>query len=646
MENEAVYVMRNNQKDNKKSKVEALLAKNGYDGEEYAYDQGRIAGESALSGAVFNVTLSYKLDGGDLVLGVPYQDIRYTANYPIISVTPLPYFGAAGADQEGYIIVPEGGGSVIRYNNGKNSQTAYYSNLYGWDYGAARTVLINETRSDFPAYAMTGGEEAFLCLLEDGASLAGINADVSGRNNSYNTASATYTVLHNDQYEVSAKTTRRIYMFERELPDIVATQRYRFVQSNSYVELASAYGEYLAQTRGLDGVSDEDAPVVISLVGAIEKTVKRGGIPMTASVALTDFNEAQAIVEELNGEGLTGLDIRYEGWANGGVSQRVFTSVKADSSLGGQKGLERFVQAAQGAGNSVYLDGMNMFTYRSGVLQGFNYFADAAKHTTRDRVKLYPYSPIFYTEARWMDSYYLAKPAFIQRMADNFASAAQKAGANVSYRDMGYLLAGDYDPNGITTREKSLAQQRAIMAAAGDKGLKVMIRSGNDYALGAVDVISDMDLFGNGYSIVDEDIPFYQIALHGRVNYVSESLNMTGDWQTTLLRSAEYGSGLAFTFMGAAADELVDTHYTQYTGASWAALKDSAVDTLVKYREDMRGLNSQRITDHAYLTDDVTCTTYEDGTQVFVNFGEKDFRSGRTAVPARSYLVVRKGEAK
>nr|AIF25904.1 putative uncharacterized protein [uncultured bacterium Ad_010_C07] len=643
---QAVYVMRNNQKDNKKSKVEKLLAERGYNSEEYAYDQSRIAGESALSGAVFNVTLTYRLEGGDLVLGIPYQDIRYTANYQIINVTPLPYFGAAGTDQDGYIMVPEGGGSIIRYNNGKNSQTAYYSNLYGWDYGAARTVLINETRSNFPVYAMTAEGEAYMCLLEEGATLAGINADVSGRNNSFNTASVTYTVLHNDQYDVSAKTVQRIYMFERELPDITVTQRYRFVDSDSYVDLATAYGQYLADSGRIAPTADGDVPVVISLVGAIEKTVKRGGIPMTASVALTDFREAQAIVETLNGAGLDGLAVRYEGWANGGVSQRVFSRVKVENELGGRKGLASFIEAAHAAGNAVYLDGMSMFTYRSGLLQGFNYFADAAKHTTRDRVKLYEFSPIFFTELKGQGSFYLAKPAYIRRMADNFADAAAGLKANVSYRDMGYLLAGDYDSEGITTREAMTAQQRGAMEAAAEKGCGVMIRSGNDYALGCADIIADMDLFGNGYSIVDEDIPFYQIALHGCVNYVSKSLNMSGDWETTLLRSAEYGAGLGYTFMKASADVLVDTSYTEYTGTSWDAVKDEAIGILVKYREDMRGLNSLRITDHAYLTGSVARTTYEDGTQVYVNYGYEEFRRGRTRVPARSYLVVREGDAR
>ncbi|MBO4298305.1 MAG: hypothetical protein J5998_05860, partial [Clostridia bacterium] len=261
------------------------------------------------------------------------------------------------------------------------------------------------------------------------------------------------------------------------------------------------------------------------------------------------------------------------------------------------------------------------------------------------RVKLYSFSPIFFTQEKWRDSFYLAKPGYVDRMAENFAAAAAGFGANVSYRDMGYLLAGDYDADDITTREESVARQRQIMAAAAEKGCRVMIRSGNDYALDRADIISDMNLFGNGYSILDEDIPFYQIALHGRVNCVSEPLNMAGDWENTLLRSAEYGTGLSYTFMAEDADVLVDTHYTQYTGASWDAVKDDALAVLLKYREDMRGLNGQRIADHARLTGDVTRTTYEDGTRVYVNYGYEEYRDGANRIPARSYLVVREEDA-
>ena len=58
------------------------------------------------------------------------------------------------------------------------------------------------------------------------------------------------------------------------------------------------------------------------------------------------------------------------------------------------------------------------------------------------------------------------------------------------------------------------------------------------------------------------------------------------------------------------------------------------------YQKDMEGLNNLRITDHARLSKDVAVTTYENGTSVFVNYGEEDYTQGAVTVAARSYLVT------
>ena len=39
-----------------------------------------------------------------------------------------------------------------------------------------------------------------------------------------------------------------------------------------------------------------------------------------------------------------------------------------------------------------------------------------------------------------------------------------------------------------------------------------------------------------------------------------------------------------------------------------------------------------------------TLKTYEDGTKVYVNYGRKDYRKGTVQIPAREYLVERRGK--
>lgn len=645
LNNEPVYIMLPKQKDNAKSKVEKLMQQYGYTKEEYQYDMSRVVGEESVTGAAFNVTLCYSLSGNELKVTVPFDDINYSAEYPITSLSLLPYMGAAGTDESGYMIVPEGGGSIITYNNGKTAQTQYSTSVYGWDYASDRTVLVSEPRSAYPVFCMTGGTDSFVCIMEDGASYATVKADISGRTNSYNYVYANYTILHRDMYQVSSKTTQRIYIEEAEMPQGTITQRYRFIDSDSYVDMANVYGEHLKNEAGMTKNASSQVPVAVDIIGAIDKTVKKLGLPVTGVVPLTTFEQAGQIVSELNSAGLSDLSVRLTGWANDGISQRVLTEVRPVREMGGEKALKEFVQTVKALGDDIYLDGVSEFAYRSGVFQGFNIYTDAAKYTTRERVKLYEFSPIFFTQLTYKDMYYLVKPSYMLKMAQNLTDAAEGYGASgVSYRDMGYLLSADYDAKNLTTREKSRKIQQDALRYASDKQMKTMIRRGNAYMYGRTDLITDMDLFGSGYSILDQSIPFVQIAIHGSVNYTGESLNMAGDFEQTLLRSAEYGAGLSVSFMYADADVLVDSNYTSYVSTVWSGWKDRAIDVITKYRADMNGLNDQKIVGHTVISQTLTCTEYENGTKVYVNYDSEVQTADGIAVPARSYLV-KEGEA-
>mgnify|MGYP006916087731 CR=1 FL=1 len=170
-------------------------------------------------------------------------------------------------------------------------------------------------------------------------------------------------------------------------------------------------------------------------------------------------------------------------------------------------------------------------------------------------------------------------------------------------------------------------------------GEAVMIKEGYDYVMPYVDIITDMDLDGIEYSIIDASVPFYQMAIHGAVNYTGKPVNLASDWWTELLRCAEYGAGLNFTFMAQDAKILQDTTHSGYYGAYYDAWDEEAMQLIRDYQSSMAGLNKQRIVDHEIITTDVTATTYENGAKVYVNYGTDDYEAGGVKVPARSYIV-------
>ena len=106
--------------------------------------------EEASAGVVEVWRVTHKKTGDALRVQVPVERIGYPAEYPIKTLQVLPYFCAAPAGSEGWLLVPDGGGAQIRFDNGKTLQTPYYSDLYGWALSRAGVpaVMLGGSFSD------------------------------------------------------------------------------------------------------------------------------------------------------------------------------------------------------------------------------------------------------------------------------------------------------------------------------------------------------------------------------------------------------------------------------------------------------------------------------------------------------------------
>lgn len=641
-ETEPIWAIRDTTKENMKRKLEEYFANAGYTVEDWERDKALDTTVTVTDKPVFNINIVYRLDGEDLLVELPLNEMEYKEIYPIYSVSVLPYFGAGSKNDTGYMVVPEGGGAVIDFNNGKVTQQPYYSNMYGWDMAQERKTLVTETRVGFNAFGISRNGKSLLCVIESGAPYAAIEAEIAGKNHGFNQVDAKYNVLHRNQYDVGGRTTAAMFVYEDAMPDESIVQRYKFVDSDSYVDMAHAYGDYIrTKYEGyFDKNTDAEAPVVVEILGAVDKIKQICGIPVLRPLKLTTYKEAQNMVADLYENGFENMSVKLTGWANGGVQQKVLTKIKTVSELGSKKDLKNMIDETAKLGVTVYLDGVTNYAYNSDLFDGYSYYQDTAKYVSKERVELYDYSTVSYQQLKANDEYYLLKASMVWDMADNLVDTASKYNAGVSFRDYGYVLSADYNKDDLVSRQASMLHQKEQLKGYVDASKKIMINSGNDYAVPYADVITNMDFSGMAYSIIDRTIPFYQIAIHGYVNYTGESLNLAQNCNDELLRSAEYGAGLSFTFMDETAFALQSTLYTQYFGADYESWHDEAVKIYNRYNNELGGIFNQTIVDHKYETATLTCTTYEDNTKVYVNYGYEDVTAADgTKVPARDYTV-------
>lgn len=641
LETECVYVMRDGLQDHIKEKLQTIFEGINYTYDDYEADLARYETTSSDNVLIFNFSMVYRLDGSDLIVEVPMDEMDYPSAYPLTDINVLPYFGAGTTEEDGFLFVPEGGGSIINFNNAKLSSNPYYANVYGWDYASSRSSVIHETKIEYPVFGISKNGSSFVCIMEDGASYASISADISGRYNSYNSVSSTFSTLHSEAYDVSEKSNAAVYVYEKKIPDEDLVQRYRFLDSDNYVDMALAYRDYMLTEYPDMAVNDDSStPVAVEVVGAIDKVQQKLGLPVSSPVALTTYEEAQNMISKLASDGFENLLVKYTGWMNGGVNQSLLKDVDLISELGSKKDFKNLVAYTNENGIPLYLDGVVQMAYDSNIFDGFLAFRDAARFTSQEKVELYKYDPVDYSEQKWLDSYYILKPALVTKMTENLAKAVQDYNAyGVSFRDTGDILSADYNKNDIVTREASKKLQENSVKSIVESGLGVMINNGNSYVAGYADFICDMDLAGSKYTIIDENIPFYQIVLHGYVNYSGEAINLSGDYEQAILESAEAGASLYFVFMDASTTKLQNTQYSEYFGADFSAWEEKASEIYREYDQKLGHTYNQTITNHYKVSENVTATVYEDGTIVYVNYGLKDYSAGEVSVPARSYIV-------
>ena len=105
-----------------------------------------LAGVEVALPLSFTIALEYRLADDGIEVSVPASMIEENGGGSLYRIRLLGYFGAAGADEEGYLVVPNGSGSLIYFNNGKSSVENYSQYIYDIDPLAADYTLLENTK--------------------------------------------------------------------------------------------------------------------------------------------------------------------------------------------------------------------------------------------------------------------------------------------------------------------------------------------------------------------------------------------------------------------------------------------------------------------------------------------------------------------
>ena len=644
-----LWVLRTASPDFMKEEAEESFKKAGYTAEDFAEDSERYEVSGGDIKPAFSLTLRYILDEKSLIINVPYNKIGYRAAYPLKQLALMPFMGSGSTADSGYMLVPDGSGSLIYFNNRKQNQVPYYINVYGYDDAMPREDVISDNKALFPAFGVHKNGSSLFCVIEEGSAYANIRADVSGRNSAYNIVYPVFDMIHGAIMDIAGRNQRAVYMYEATLPENEnITLRYTPCAEPGYVGMAKEYRSWflekypVLQNRHVTG----GVPMVVEFIGAVNKIQHRLGLPFDLPLKLTSYKETEKMTKDFADLGWENVYIKLNGWFNRSVEHTVPAKIKLISALGSKGDFEHIVSTAEKNNFAVYPEVDFMFMRDVKTFSGFSLYKDTARYANRERVQRYPYSFVWFGERKlWGKLNYLARPDATQRMINSFQKKAKKYKINnIAFKNMGSRLAGDYHEKRHVSREASMLMRQKKFEEMYQDNKKIMVNAGFAYSIPWTDIITDMIITEHSFGITDSTVPFLQIAIHGIVPYTGKAVNLAEDYTKNLLKTVECGAGLYFSFMEEETSELQETKFRQFYANEYKKWGGDADTLYKKFKKDFGHLYNQKIVNHVILAPDVTITEYEDGTRVLVNASDNNYRYNGNNLSADNYTVLRKGQ--
>ena len=645
---ELLKAARNNR--NAKRKLTAMFDSVGFT-EDDCIEQMGLAGDVVLVPISFTVPVEYRLEGDHLEVSVPVCGIEEKGGAAIYRIQLLRNFGAQDSAGSGYMVVPNGDGSIINFNNGKSGVGNYSQFVYGIDPLAADyTVLEKSNDCTMGLFGLCKESATILATIEDGAALASITAGVAGSVNNYNYVYSSFVVRGSETLEMFGTTGNEasLPIIEPDAYDHLLTVRYTFLDEahQGYTGIAN----YMRQRLIDEGVltpkqENGDIKLYYDVLAGAEMTEFFLGKQYRGMTAMTTFEQAGQMFDAMAQLGVARQVMNLQGWFNRGYYHDVADKIQIPRKLGGKSGLETLGRKLQENDGSLFVDvAFQKVPYTS---KRYNYQAESSKYYGSgyvagfgqvNPVTLRQTSSLGYRETMFD----LISPKFLVRNVTAFAERITPYEVDgICLRDLGSTLHSDKKRTEQIDRENALDVVSAMLDTMQQTGKQLMVSRANDYAWQTAGDITNLPLDDNDYILVDANIPLYEMIVHGCIDYCGGGYNLTDarNDREQVLTMLEYGAAphFLFTWQDTSAMKYSSMHSDYSTAfTTWS---EKAAEVYGEVNAVLRQVSGEQMVAHEIMANGIRKVTYGSGVTIYINYTQQALEADGLTVPALGYTV-------
>ncbi|MCL2016217.1 MAG: DUF5696 domain-containing protein [Defluviitaleaceae bacterium] len=629
----------------------------GYTLEELEYDLDAADQELEISFDFFTIYMEFALDGDSLIVNIPLADIEITGEAQIFDMDLMRFFGAGSTEDDGFILVPGGSGGVINFNNGRSGEDMFISTVYGLDdlLNAVRPQIEQPVR--LPIIGIQNNGAAMLAHVQSGQALTTVNADVAGRTNSFNRAWFSFTLRSSIVLGMGAIAggTGDMTVVQNEAFDGDITVRYHFLAGDNpgLGEMAAVYRNFLIETGALTRIAQPgDRTFYLDILGALDVQRHFFGVPYMTTELMTSTEDAHRFIDILHGAGIHNIQMQLHGWFNRGINHDVAKNINLINSVGRQGDLVALNNRLESSGGN--LNPAVNFQLTNFFSRNMNRTFETAKDPAgyigvMTRVERDTLSTRF--SQHNSDWFLLVHPAVLPMHIDSFISEFQRRVGvpNLALTDLGALISENMYRRDPIDREHSRLLVENQMERLANETNNLVVFGGNDYSLRFASHIVDAPIEGDMFNIVNYEVPFFSMIVHGYIEFAGKPVNMRENFHPVdaILKTIATGAAPRYTFTSQPTRQLQFSPHERFYSTQYANWIDMAIEHYHIFNEVYAPLRNQPMVDFEILagglilgSGQVTVTVFEDGTRIYVNRTHQDFEYQGLTIPARWFLVA------
>lgn len=600
---------------------------------------------------------------------IPCEEMRGSGLNSLAAVDITPFLGASGGRMNvlnpetmewekqdsyrvpGYVLIPDGCGSLIRFVDNTSVFNAYEGDVYGRDY-ATETNYSFSYYDDvpvkdpvMPVFGIAHGNEqmAFAAWANQGAEYMDIIVNPDGtKATTYTWAyprfelNINYYQLYDEQGSGFFKQMDEIYHY-----DIDITYAFLFGDGSDgtapadYTGMAKVYREYLLKEGELTLLEPEagDIPIRLDFIMADSKS----GIVGNTQVEVTTAEDVEEILNRVLDQGITNINSGLIGWQKGGESLSKPYQLKFSGAIGSRSAFKKLIRDFGEKGVDISLSRDTVTVNRKMV----NYYNTAVKCISNWYLSIDKSSILPENVPTALFSY--ATPEKTAEWTKLLADRTSDFSGSLTLTGMPHVLTSNWNRDGVVTGlTESVELYRSTLEEIRQE-TKLNLENPNSYLWKYTDRYLQAPVGSSQFIYETDTVPFLQMVLHGTMEMYAPYANFSFYTQDCILRMIDYNISPSFILSKEPSYKLGDTFSANYYSTEYTLYEELIGTVYGQINEVLGQVQGYEWTGRAVPEDGVVINSYRRGEEtryVVVNYTEREVTyQGATVAPESAAVV-------